>query len=112
MTTPDKVAPAPSFPGDAQIRGCTTVITVALLLLATGSAVEELMLAVLVSGPGFEGVFTVMVIVAVAPCAIVPVSEQVTVAAPEQVQPAGALDDTNVVPAGMVSVRATVAAFA
>jgi hypothetical protein len=79
------------------------VTTVALLFVATGSVVLELTVAVLEIGPAEEGDVTVIVIVADAPCAIVPVSEQVTVVVPVHVQPAGAFAETKVVPAGIVS---------
>jgi hypothetical protein len=78
-------------------------MTVALLLAATGSAVVELTVAVLVIGPAVNGDVTVIVRVADAPCAIVPVSEQVTVVVPEQAHPAGAFAETKVVVAGRVS---------
>jgi hypothetical protein len=78
-------------------------MTVALLFAATGSAVAELTVAVLVMGPAVDGEVTVIVMVAEAPSAIVPVSEQVIVVVPEQDQPAGAFAETKVVVAGMVS---------
>jgi hypothetical protein len=87
-------------------------MTVELLLEATGSAVEELTVAVLVIGPGVDGDVTVIVMLAAAPCGIVPVSEQVTVGVPAHVHPAGAFAETNDVVAGMVSTTCTVAAFA
>jgi hypothetical protein len=61
-------------------------------------------------GPEIAGDVTVMVIVPVAPCAIVPVSEQVTVTVPEQAHPAEPLEDTKTVPVGIVSVTCTVVA--
>jgi hypothetical protein len=73
------------------------------LFAATGSVVVELTVAVLDIGPDADGLVTEIVMIAEAPCAIVPVSEQVTVALPKHVHPAGAFADTNVVPVGMVS---------
>src|SRR5208337_1309496 len=87
-------------------------MTVALLLVATGSGVDELTVAVLVIGPVVIGDVTVIVMVAEAPCAIVPASEQVTVAVPEHVHPAGPFAERNVVVPGMVSATCTVAALA
>src|SRR5271154_2167981 len=107
---PVRVPPAPSFPGVAQTKGCTTVITVALLLAETGSVVVVLTVAVLEMGPEVEGVVTVIVIVPVAPCSIVPVSEQVIAVVPVQAQPVVPVADTRVVPVGIVSVTFTVAA--
>src|SRR5256885_12144375 len=57
---PASVPPAPSRPGEAQTSGCTTVATVALLLLATGSAVVELTVALFVRVPALVGVLTEM----------------------------------------------------
>src|ERR1700676_181781 len=93
--------PAPSRPGLAQARGCTTVRTVALLLPATGSAVVEVIVGVFVSVVGVEGAVTVMVTVIVLPLAIAP-NVHVTVAAPAH-EPWVVDDETKVVPAGIVS---------
>jgi hypothetical protein len=96
----------------AQTSGCTTVTIVALLFAAMGSVVDELTVAVLDIGPAVDGEVTVIVMVADPPCAIVPVSEQVTVVVPEQAHPAGAFAETKVVVAGMVSTTCTVEALA
>src|SRR5580658_415822 len=109
---PVKVPPAPSLPGVAHTNGCTTVTTVVLLLAETGSVVVLLTVAVLEMGPELEGVVTVMVIEPTAPCAIVPVREQVIAVVPEQVQPVEPVAETRVVPVGMVSATWTVAADA
>ena len=107
---PVSVPPAPSLPGVAQTKGCTTVITVALLLEETGSVVDVLTVAVLEMGPEVEGDVTVIVIVPVAPCAIVPVREQVIAVVPVQVHPVEPVADTRVVPVGIVSATCTAAA--
>src|SRR5208282_120242 len=109
---PVSVPPGPSLPGVAQTKGCTTVTTVALLLVETGSVVALLIVAVLEIGPEVEGVVTVMVIVPVAPCAIVPVREQVIAVVPVQVHPVEPVADTRAVPVGIVSATCTVAAEA
>src|SRR5580704_153855 len=109
---PVRVPPAPSLPGVAQTRGCTTVITVALLLAETGSVVNVLTDAVLETGPEVEGVVIVMVIVPIAPWAIVPVREQVIAVVPVQAHPVVPVADTRVVPVRIVSVTCTVAAGA
>ena len=79
---PVSVPPAPSRPGEAQTSGCATVATVALLLLATGSAVVELTVAVFVRVPALVGVLTEMTTVIDAPLVIAP-NVHVTVAVPE-----------------------------
>ena len=56
-------------------------MTVALLLPATGSAVVELTVAVLVSVPGLRGVLTLMMTVMVLPLVTAP-NVQVTVVVP------------------------------
>src|SRR5580658_2513789 len=100
---PVRVPPAPSLPGVAQTKGCTTVTTVTLLFEETGSVVDVLTVAVLEIGPEVEGVVTVIVIVPIAPCAIVPVREQVIAVVPEHAHPAEPVADTRVVPVGIVS---------
>ena len=103
MTIPVIPAPAPSLPGVAQTSGCTTVMTVAELFTLTGSAVEELIVAVLLMGPVAVGEVTVIVMVPVALSGIVPVKEQEMAVVPVHVHPAEPVAETNVVPAGMVS---------
>src|SRR5579859_3219306 len=106
---PVSVPPEPSRPGEAHTSGCTTVATVALLLLETGSAVVELTVAVFVSVPALVGVVTAIVTVIVLPLAIAP-NVHVTVAAPEQ-DPWLVVEETNVVPAGIVSTSCPFAVF-
>ena len=60
--------------------------------------------ALLVSVVAADGAVTVMFMVAVVFAAIADVMEQETVALPEQDHPADALAETNVTPAGNVSV--------
>ena len=100
---PVSVPPVPSRPGDAQTSGCTTVKTVELLLVETGSVVEEVTLLVLVSVVGVGGAVTVMATVIGVPRVMAP-RAQVTVEVPEQ-EPCVVTADTNVVPVGMVSVK-------
>ena len=109
---PVRVPPAPSLPGVAHTRGWTTVTTVELLLVKTGSVVELLTVAVLEMEPEVAGDVTVILIVPVAPSASVPVREQVTVVVPAQVQPVEPSAETKVVLVGMVSVTFTAAAAA
>jgi hypothetical protein len=66
-----------------------------------GSAVEELAVAVFVSVPAVRGVVTEIVTVIVVPLATDP-NVQVTVEVPEQL-PWLVEEETNVVPAGIVS---------
>jgi hypothetical protein len=77
---------------------------VALLLEETGSIVAVLTVAVLEMGPEVEGDVTEMLIVPTAPCARVPVREQVIAVVPEQLHPVDPVADTRVVPVGIVSV--------
>src|ERR1700722_1696247 len=106
---PVSVPPGPSRPGEAQTRGCTTVKTVELLLVATGSVVEEVTLLVFVSVVGVAGAVTVIATVIVVPLVIEP-KAHVTVDVPEQ-DPCVVAADTNAVPVGMVSVKVPSAVF-
>ena len=110
---PVNVPPAPSCPGVAQTSGCTTVITEALLFVETGSVVVELAVAVFVIVLDVTGVVTLIVIIALVPCAkvIADANEHVTVVVPEHVQLAGPLAVTSVVPVGIVSASETFAAL-
>jgi hypothetical protein len=83
---------------------------VALLFVFTGSAVEELAVAVFVSVPAVRGVVTEIVTVIVVPLATDP-NVQVTVEVPEQL-PWLVEEETNVVPAGIVSTSWPAAAAA
>src|SRR5580704_1122505 len=103
---PLNVGAAPSFPGEAQTRGCTTVITVALLFVVYGSAgVVPESAGEFVRVEAVPELVPVMVIVAVPPLAIAP-SEQVTVVVPEQETVEGvATTEDSVKPVGSASVR-------
>lgn len=103
MTMPVSVPPKPSRPGEAQTSGWTTVKTVALLLVETGSVVDEVTLLMFVRVVGLAGAVTVIATVIVVPLVIAP-RAHVTVAVPEQ-EPCVVADDTNVVPVGIVSVK-------
>ena len=87
----------------------TVTIELEVLFVALVSF-ELLTVAVFVNVPGAAGAVIVRVIVAVAPFAIVP-RPQVTVDVPLQV-PCDGVADTKVVPAGMLSVTATLLAAA
>src|ERR1700722_4940211 len=102
------VPPRPSCPGMAQTSGCTTVMAVAELFVATGSVVVDVSLTTFVSVEAVAGEVTLIVTVAVVPFVIVP-SAQVTVTVPLQV-PCEGVAEINVVPAGRGSVSTTAAA--
>ena len=63
MTTPDKDPCAPSLPGVAQTKGCTTVRTVTVLLLLTGSVLVDETAALFERVIGVAGVVPLIVIV-------------------------------------------------
>jgi hypothetical protein len=91
------------------LAGAVTVeVVVEVLLVRFGSVVVEETVAVLETVPAELGLTTTSVIVAEPPEAIVP-REQVTVPVPEQ-DPTDGVTDTNVVPAGRLSVTVTPAA--
>src|SRR5271168_3944728 len=99
FTVPVRVPAVPSCPGVAQTNGCTTVITVAVLFVLTGSVVVELTVAEFESVLAATGVVTLIVSTALAFCASVfaDASEQVTKPATfPQVHPAGPLAEINV----------------
>jgi hypothetical protein len=98
------VPPAPSLPGVAHTKGCTTVYAVAELFAEFGSPVRETV-AVFVNVLAEAGAVTVIAILAVAPMGIADVMEQEIVLVPLQDHPADGVTDTNVTPAGSVSVR-------
>src|SRR5579883_244221 len=102
---PVSVPPAPSFPGVAQEIGCTTVTTVAELLVETGSVPVVVALAVLLIVPGASGEVTTTVTVTVLPALMLPKAQE-SVVVPVQV-PKGQVAETSVVPAGMVSETVT-----
>ena len=80
-----------------------------MLLDKTGSFVDEVTLLVLVRVVGLAGAVTVIAIVIVVPLVIAP-RVQLTVAVPEH-EPWVVAEETNVVPAGMVSVTDPSAVF-
>src|ERR1700722_9469402 len=102
------VPPRPSCPGMAQTSGCTTVMAVAELFVATGSVVVDVSLTTFVSVVAVEGDVTLIVTVALVPFVIVP-TVQVTVEVPLQL-PCEDVAEINVVPAGSGSVSTTPAA--
>ena len=87
--------------------GFTVVVAVAELFAELGSEVVDDTVAVFESGPAAVGVTTIA-IVAEAPFARVP-RMQVTIEVPEQ-EPTDGVADTNVTPAGSVSLTETPAA--
>src|SRR5271154_4384186 len=97
---PVSVPPKPSRPGEAHTSGCTTVRTVALLLVKTGSVVDEVTLLVFVSVVGLAGGGTGKATGVVVPLVIAP-GPRVAVAVPEHV-PWVVEAETKVVPVGMV----------
>src|SRR5579885_963693 len=102
---PVRVPPAPSFPGVAHEMGCTTVTTVAELLVDTGSDPGEVALAGLLMVPGASGEVTTTVTVTVLPAAMLPKAQEIVVV-PVQL-PDGHVAETSVVPAGIVSETVT-----
>ncbi len=80
-----------------------------MLLVKTGSVVLEVTLLVLVRVVGLAGAVTVIAIVIVVPRMMAP-RVHVTVEVPEH-EPCVVVEETNVVPAGMVSVIVPSAEF-
>ena len=92
----------------------TVVVVVVLLLAAVGSLVadETEEVAVIVVAATVGATFTTTIMSAAEPAARLLESVQVTEVVVTQVQPAGADTETNVVLAGMASVKLAVAAAA
>lgn len=88
----------------------TVMVEVLVLLARFGSVLDVVTVAVFDTGPGVDGSVTVKVIVAEAALAKVP-RLQVTVVVPLQL-PVFGVAETNVVPAGRMSVTTTFVADA